>query len=127
MSGILGGLTDLLFGKVEVPEADFDQLAKLLKLGIEENRYDQQGIFTGFQWDEGKNTITQSINPQLQGSMDAMYSRLDAGSPSYGRAGQFQELLDAYQSRAPRERRPPPERRERPPVYRPESSYPGGI
>ncbi len=134
---LFGGITDLLFGKPEIPEMDEDQLIRLLEIGIDKNRYDQQGLFTNFNWDEDKGTLTQSINPQLQGGMDAMLGRVDQGSPGYGGAGRFQPLIDAYMAREQPQRRqrpdipqrPPMERppmQERPPIYRPQSSYPGG-
>lgn len=126
MGGILGGLSDLLFGKVEVPEMDYDELAKLLKLGIQENRYDQNGLFTSQNWDEGKHAMTQSVNPGIQPGYEAMQGRVNQGTPGYEGAGRFKELLAAYEARGPRERRPRPDIPDRPPNFRPPSSYPGG-
>jgi hypothetical protein len=116
--GILGGFSDLLFGKVKTPELDMDQLTELLKLGIQENRYDQQGLFTSQDWDADKQRLVQTFNPQLQGGMDAMYNRVNQGTPGYPGAGRFEALMNAYESREPRQRRPEPERRERPEVSR---------
>lgn len=145
MGGLLGGLSDLLFGKPEVPEANWGEMAKLLELGIDKNRYNQTGLFTNHAWDADKENLTQSINPELQPAMDNLLARVNAGTPGYDRAGQYRGLMDALLSRdrpyatraapAPRnfamgprpdlpERMPVPrpEFRDRPTPYRPASS-----
>ncbi len=124
MGGILGGAMKLLFGSPKIPEADFGELAELLKLGIQENRYDQRGLFTDYMWDQDKQTLTQSINPQLQGGMDAMMGRVNQGSPGYGGEGRFKSLIDAYMAQGSPERRQRPDIPQRPPMQeRPPMRY----
>jgi hypothetical protein len=120
MGGILGGLSDLLFGKPEIPEMDYEELAKLLKLGIDENRYSQQGLFTSNMWDAGKDTLTTSVNERFQPGFDEATRMLNEGLTPNPREGQYNALADAHLARAmanygrPGSR--PIERRERQPA-----------
>jgi len=112
MGGLLGGLMEGLFGKNEVPEANWDEIAKLMKMGIQENRYDTNGLFTSQNWDEGKHNLTQSVNPQIQGGMDAMLSRVNEGTEKSPQRDKFAALQAAYERGDPI--RPNRGRRERP-------------
>ena len=119
MGGILGGLSDLLFGKVEIPEADFDELAKLLQLGIDENRYDQRGMFVDNTWDKDKGTLTTGPTEAIAPGFAAMLERANTGTPGYEGAGRFKELLAAQNFGSQPDRRPRPQPRERIlPTYR---------
>lgn len=121
MGGILGGLTDILFGKPKVPKMDINELTRLIDLGIDKNRYDTQGPFTSQTWNADKSTLSHSVDPSLQSGLDAVLARVDAGSPGYEGAGRFGPLLAAYEdsqrnsAREGYQERPPPQDRQRPP------------
>lgn len=83
MSGLLSGITDLLFGKPEAPAADFDTIEKLIKLGDLYSNPTQRGIFSGWETEigpDGRLIQTQNMNPQLQPAMDSFMGRLNEGS-----------------------------------------------
>jgi len=121
MGGILGGLTDILFGKPKVPKMDINELTKLIDLGINKNRYDTQGPFTSQTWNADKSALTQSVDPSMQSGLDALLARVNTGSPGFDGAGRFDELMAAYeasQQESPQQRyreRPPPQERRPPP------------
>lgn len=90
---LLGGLTDILFGKPKAPKADFAEIEKLMKLETELNRTNQHGIFGGWDWSQGPNgwTQTQSVNPALQPGVDSFMGRVAQGSNS----PELQQLMQA--------------------------------
>jgi hypothetical protein len=108
-------LLDFIFGKTELPETNWEEMEKLMDHGIDANRYATQGPFTNQTWNEDKTELTHGINPQIQGGFDNMLSRINAGSPEYGRSGNQGEFLDAYEEgrMEPRERRARPVERQR--------------
>lgn len=117
------GLFDFLFGSPKVPEANWDEMGKLMKLGIHENRYDQDSLFTNQRWDEDKKRLTQSINPELQGGWDAMMERINRGTEQSPQRDKFAALQAAYESGTPI--RPNRVRRERTERERPVARGPG--
>lgn len=119
MSGILGGLSNLLFGKAKTPEADWAEIEKLMKLSTELNRTNQHGLLSGWDWSEGPNGWTQSqtINPALQPMMDNFIGRATAGPDA-----QLQALKDArFESMMNQPGIAP-----RPPARNPDGSLPRG-
>lgn len=123
MGGLFGFISDALFGKQKVPEADWEELAKLQKLGIEGNRYSTYGPFTNQVWDENKENMTMEVTPELDQGMANLLARVNAGTERPERE-RFTDLMAAYESGQPL--RPGRVRREHPvrgrdhdrPVYR---------
>ena len=113
MSGILGGLMDVLFGKPKAPKADFSEIEKLMRLSAELNRTNQNGILSQWNWSEGPNgwSQNQTIAPEMQPALDNFYGRQGEGPNP-----QLQDLLAArFQSMMGGNRvLPTPERRQRP-------------
>ena len=111
----MGFLTNLLFGSQKLPETDWDEMEKLMDHGIDANRYQTQGPFTSQTWNEDKTELTHGINPQIQGGFDNMLKRINAGSPTYNRAGNHMAYLDASEEARmePRDRRERPRARQR--------------
>jgi len=123
---LFGGIMDSLFGiggDPQIPEVEWDELAKLMKLGIDENRYNQNGLFTSNTWDDDKGTLTTSVNPAIQGGLDQMLGRVNQGSPGYDRAGAYRPLLESMNFGQLGQARPMPERRPFTPTAPPEG-YP---
>jgi len=87
------GIMDFLFGSKG--KIDWKELQKMVELQAETNRTNRQGIFTGWEWDEDKQTQTQTIDPRFQGAVDRL--GFNAGKPAdpYKSPSQFSTMLDA--------------------------------
>lgn len=112
---LFGGIMDALFGvggDAKVPPVEWDELAKLMKLGIDENRYSNYGLFSSNVWDEGKDNLTTTINPAIQEGFDDFLAAINQGQPGFEGAGRFTDILNAMGPMQENYRRPTPERRQ---------------
>lgn len=120
MSGILGGLSNLLFGKVKTPKADWSSIDRLMQMQLDANRTNQHGVFSNWDWAEGPDgswTQSQSLNPQMQPAMDQFMERRVAGPDSQLQAlkqARYEQMMNT------------PEMAERPPERLEDGSLPRG-
>lgn len=113
---MLGGLTDLLFGKAKAPKADIGELTKIMQLGDLYNNPNIQGLFGGWEQQigpDGRLTQTQTINPEMQPGFDAFTQRFNQGSEDEGMQALKAARMEAMMG--PRGTREMPERRQAPP------------
>lgn len=112
---LLGGITDLIFGKPEAPEADFETIIELMKQGDLYSNPNQRGLLSGWEMEigpDGRLTQTQTLNPQLQPAFDSFLGRVNQGPGD--------EQIDALKNAAFEARmsrsgpNPMPQRRPRP-------------
>lgn len=113
--GLLSSITDLVFGKAEAPEADFDEILKLLETQDRFNNPNIRGLFGGWEQQigpDGRLVQTQTINPAMQPGLDAFIGRFNEGTAD----PQLEALKNARFEAMMNQRgpRPMPERRERP-------------
>jgi len=69
--------------KTSTKAVDKDQLKWLLELGLDANRFNQNSLFSGWEWSkgpDGRMTQQQTVNPELQPALDALLSRVNQGS-----------------------------------------------
>lgn len=112
---LFGGITDLIFGKPEAPEADFDSIIRLMQEGDKYSNPNQRGLLSGWEMsigDDGRLTQQQTLNPALQPAMDSFIGRANEGTEDEGLNALKQARLAAMMG--PRGPRPMPERRQRP-------------
>lgn len=125
-------VTDLFFDDPEPPKADWDEIKKLMEFGIDKNRYDQNGLFTSYNWDDDKGVLSQTINENILPAYNRVMGGYNEGPQQYQGADKRQALLQAMMERArPRRPRPDiperPEGPQRPPMVRPPSYNPGDM
>lgn len=112
---LLGGITDLIFGKPKAPKADIGEITKILELGDLYNNPNINTLFGGWKQEigpDGRLVQSQYVNPEFQPGVDAFTERFNQGTQD----GDLQALRDARLSsmmvdRGPRAR---PEQRLRP-------------
>jgi hypothetical protein len=87
-------------GSVSGGEIDWSELQKVMDYSAQLNRYNDTGLFTGSEWDEGPDgtwSRRQTVNPALQPGLDRIMARATGqgwGDP-YQMPSQFSQLLDA--------------------------------
>lgn len=94
----MGGLIEGIFGGRDGggKAPDWQQIEKLMKMSLDANRFDQQGLFSNTTWKEGpdgKWARSQSVNPALQGGMDRLMGR--AGGAGMGLPSQMNDIMNA--------------------------------
>lgn len=75
--------------------ADWDQIAKLMGLTKDINRFDQQGLFTDTTWDADKNVQTTGLAPGMENAFTQFMQRQSAPPRTYESPTQFSSMLDA--------------------------------
>lgn len=97
-------LVDKLFGGLmggggQSQSVDWEQLAKIMKMSADMNRFNDVGVFGGTEWTEGadgKYTRQHIIPDALQGGVDNLMNRASNGfGERYSAPQQFSQLLDA--------------------------------
>lgn len=104
---LLGGITDLIFGKPKAPKADIGELTKIMQLGDLYNNPNINGLFGGWKQElgpDGRLTQTQTINPEMQPGFDAFTDRFNQGSEDEGmqalKAARLESMMGPRGSRA---------------------------
>jgi hypothetical protein len=119
---LLGGITDLIFGKPKAPKADIGEITKILQLGDLYNNPNINTMFGGWKQEigpDGRLTQSQYVDPKFQPGVDAFTDRFNEGTEDASmqalKAARFESMMGPRGAQGMPERRPPPPPRERSP------------
>ena len=103
LGSFIGDAMGFLFGGAagggKANKPDWDAIMRLMELEQELNRTNRQGIFGGWNWEEGPDgtwTQQQTLAPGMQQGADRLMARSQGqGFDPYTSPDQFSQLLDA--------------------------------